>query len=102
MANNWNIPDWLEEKARARDKRCVYCGVKFKDNHRDKASWEHINNKGKDVEEWNIVLCCKSCNSSKGVKKLSDWLESPYCKNRNINNKTVALIIKKYIKEKRS
>mgnify|MGYP001151424370 CR=1 FL=1 len=29
MANNWNIPDWLETEIRERDKKCVYCGVEF-------------------------------------------------------------------------
>lgn len=101
MANKWNIPSWLEKEVRLRDLNCVYCGVKFQNNSCDMASWEHINNKGKDVEKWNIVLCCRSCNSSKGVKNLIDWLNSPYCLNKNINTKTVANIIKKYIVEKR-
>ncbi|MDD2358428.1 MAG: hypothetical protein PHX13_11010 [Thiovulaceae bacterium] len=29
MANNWNIPISLEREVRARDKKCVYCGVDF-------------------------------------------------------------------------
>lgn len=102
MANNWNIPNQLEKTVRRRDKNCVYCHVKFKDNSRDKASWEHINNNEKDIEEWNITLCCKSCNSSKGVKKLLDWLETSYCKGKNINRKTVAKIIRKYIETNKS
>ena len=27
MANNWNIPKWLEDEVRARDKKCVYCSI---------------------------------------------------------------------------
>jgi len=61
------------------------------------ASWEHINNKAKDIEKWNIVLCCRSCNSSKGTKRLEDWFKFPYCLEKNINKKTVARIVKKYI-----
>ncbi len=29
MANNWNIPYWLEKEVRERDHVCVYCGVEF-------------------------------------------------------------------------
>ncbi len=101
MANKWNIPSWLEEDVRRRDISCVYCGVMFKNNSCDMASWEHINNKAKDVEKWNIALCCRSCNSSKGVKNLIDWLKSSYCLDKNINEKTMADIIRKYIADKR-
>lgn len=47
MANNWNIPDWLEKEIRLRDKTCVYCGVVFtsaKISKKTAASWEHIIN----------------------------------------------------------
>jgi 5-methylcytosine-specific restriction endonuclease McrA len=101
MANKWNIPNALEEAVRRRDLVCVYCGIMFNNNACDMASWEHINNKAKDVESWNIALCCRSCNSSKGVKKLEDWFQTSYCFNKNINKKTVANIIKKYITDKR-
>lgn len=100
MANNWNIPDELETKVRKRDKLCVYCNKKFGSNYRNRKTWEHINNKAKDIEGWNIVLCCNSCNASKGAKSLNEWLESNYCVKNNINKKTVADIIKKYIKNK--
>lgn len=98
MANNWNIPDQLEKEVKLRDTACVYCGVKFKKNFRDGASWEHINNRAKDIEKWNIVLCCRSCNSSKGAKNILDWFKSQYCMDNNINAHTVAAIIKSYIK----
>jgi transcription initiation factor TFIIIB Brf1 subunit/transcription initiation factor TFIIB len=101
MANKWNIPKSLEETVRRRDVVCVYCGIVFGNNSCDMASWEHINNKAKDVENWNIALCCRSCNSSKGVKKLESWFETPYCLNKNINKKTVADIVRKYIEEGR-
>ena len=102
MTNNYNIPNWLEEKVRDRDKNCVYCDVKLKNHPRakgtpgDKATFEHIDNDGPPSEE-NIAMCCSSCNSSKGVKKLLDWLDSPYCKKKNISKETVANIIRKYI-----
>jgi hypothetical protein len=52
MANNWNIPGWLEKEVRERDKTCVYCGVGFtpaKVSTRTAASWEHIINNSKII-----------------------------------------------------
>jgi 5-methylcytosine-specific restriction endonuclease McrA len=106
MANNWNIPEWLEKKVRSRDKLCVYCRIKLKEylltkgTPSDKATFEHIDNDGPNDKEWNIAMCCASCNASKGTKKLMDWLETPHCKENNINEKTVANIIKEFIKNK--
>jgi disulfide oxidoreductase YuzD len=102
MANSWDIPNWLEAEVRRRDTICVYCRVPLKEHAQakgspsDKATWEHIDNDGLPVRE-NIALCCAACNASKGVKKLMDWLDSDYCKRRNINKNTVADIIQKYI-----
>ncbi len=101
MANKWNIPDWLEIEVRQRDKTCVYCGTVFtspKVSTKTAQSWEHIINDAKILSIDNIALCCRGCNSSKGQKKLSDWLSSKYCKERNISAESVAEIIKKAIK----
>ena len=100
MANNWNIPKWLEDEVRERDKKCVYCGVEFmptKISKKAAASWEHIINDAKIITRENIVLCCCGCNASKGQKQLSVWLQSKYCQERNINKNTVASIIKQAI-----
>lgn len=102
MTNNYNIPDWLEEKVRSRDTSCVYCHVKLKEYPRtkgtpsDKATFEHVDNDG-PPSEGNIVMCCASCNASKGVKKLSSWFDSQYCKKKNIGKETVANVIRKFI-----
>lgn len=104
MSNNYNIPDWLEKKVKDRDKTCVYCNVKIKEYPRakgtpgDKATFEHIDNDGPPSED-NIAMCCASCNSSKGVKRLLDWFGSSYCKERNIDKETVANVIRKYIED---
>lgn len=101
MANNYNIPNWLEEKVRGRDTLCVYCRIPLKKHSSakgtpgDKATFEHIDNNG-PPSEGNIAMCCAACNASKGVKKLSDWLTSPYCKKKNIDRETVAGIIRAY------
>jgi hypothetical protein len=36
-----------------------------------------------------------ACNSSKGTKKLSEWINSKYCKNKGINKNTVAQVVRK-------
>ena len=97
MVNKWDIPDWLERKVRNRDKFCVYCKVRLKEHpYGHKATFEHIDNNGLPTED-NIAMCCFSCNASKGTEKLLDWLGSPHCKRKKINEKTVARIVKKYI-----
>jgi len=55
-------------------------------------SWEHIINDAKLVNRENIALGCISCNSSKGTKELSVWLESLYCRKRGVRAGTIAPI----------
>lgn len=101
MANNWNIPDWLENEVRARDTSCVYCRKPFTPSNISKksaASWEHIINDETIITRENIALCCCGCNASKGQKKLSVWLKSKYCIEHGITEKSVANIIKQAIK----
>ena len=100
MANNWNIPIWLEEEIRARDTKCVYCGVEFppaNSSARAASSWEHIINDAKIVTKENIALCCRGCNASKGQKQVSIWLQSKYCKERGITRESVAPVIQRAI-----
>ncbi len=58
------------------------------------ATWEHIVKDARTVNRENIARCCFSCNSSKGTKKLSDWLESDYCKKRGVTMETGAAVVK--------
>lgn len=98
QVNRWNIPDWLEREVLDRDTRCVYCGVEFvtpAPSRKTKPSWEHIVNDERIITRENIARCCMSCNASKGAKLLSVWLESTYCRKRNITQDTVALVVKK-------
>ncbi len=100
MANSWNIPAWLEMEVRARDTACVYCGILFtlaKVSKKSAASWEHIVNDEKIITKENIALCCCGCNSSKGQKQLSQWLQSKYCQERGISKESVASIVKQAI-----
>jgi len=102
--NRWNIPEEMEKEIIIRDKNCVYCGIKMIDNvprgvsRKNVATWEHIINDETIITKENIARCCAACNSSKGTKKLSDWINSEYCKYKNININTVALIIKRALK----
>jgi hypothetical protein len=96
MANNWNIPKWLEEETRSRDKTCVYCGAEFTPSHvsmKTCASWEHIINDTSIITRENIVLCCVSCNASKGQKKLEEWLKSSFCVEKGITESSVATVV---------
>ena len=96
--NRWNIPDWLENEVKDRDRHCVYCRVEFgsaKETRKSIATWEHIVNDARIVNRENIARCCVACNSSKGTKRLSDWLESNYCRERGITRDTVADVVKR-------
>ncbi|MDO8553468.1 MAG: HNH endonuclease signature motif containing protein [Candidatus Micrarchaeota archaeon] len=91
MSNDWGIPDWLEQKVRKRDTRCVYCHKIFNNSSKDRATWEHVDNNSKNITESNIALCCASCNSSKSAKSLEAWLKSDYCKNRGITKSSISI-----------
>jgi hypothetical protein len=95
--NRWKIPDWLEREVIQRDRACVYCRVSFEITSSqvgDWPSWEHIVNDARIITRENIVLCCRSCNSSKGSKLLEIWLESSYCKRRGISKDSVAMVVR--------
>ncbi|TGM60099.1 HNH endonuclease [Leptospira meyeri] len=99
--NRWKIPIELENEIRKRDIFCVYCNVMLDEkvskgnSRKNAATWEHIINDATIINFDNIARCCSACNSSKGTKKLADWIKSEYCKKNNININTVAPIIKK-------
>ena len=98
--NNWGIPAWLEKEVIKRDKTCVYCGIQLIEKMPSRgprkavATWEHIINDASVITRENIARCCVACNSSKGKKKLSDWILSSYCLKRGINKDTVAEVVK--------
>ena len=98
--NRWGIPNWLEKEVKMRDKACVYCGVQIMEkvplrgSRRAVATWEHIINDASIITRENIARCCFACNSSKGTKNLSKWIQSSYCKERGINEDTVAEVVK--------
>jgi len=98
--NRWGIPGWLEKEVKARDKACVYCGIQMIEKiprggpRKAVATWEHIINDTSIVTRENIARCCAACNSSKGTKNLSDWMQSSYCEKHGINENTVSEVMK--------
>jgi hypothetical protein len=93
--NRWNIPVWLEREVLERDRSCVYCGISFASAtaRRERPSWEHIINDASIVTRENIALCCIGCNSSKGTRELTVWLQSRYCLSRGITSRSVAPVV---------
>ena len=96
--NKWNLPDWLEREVKDRDRNCVYCRIELgssKESRHSIATWERIVNDARIITRDNIARCCVLCNSSKGTKTLSLWLQSDYCKRRGITKDTVAEVVKR-------
>jgi hypothetical protein len=96
--NKWGIPEKIEKTFLLRDKQCVYCQVLFsKKARKTTASWEHIINDIRITSLENIALCCVSCNASKSTKSLKEWFKTNYCIDNNINENTVAQVVKNHI-----
>jgi hypothetical protein len=85
------------------DQYSVYCHKTFfnPSKHIWRGDWatiEHLNH----LPPWNnsntVAICCGSCNSSRGVKRISDWFKTKYCIDKNINEKTVARTVQEYLK----
>jgi len=64
----------------------------------DWATIEHLNN----LPPWDnantVAICCGSCNSSRGAKKIAHWFKTRYCIDKNINEKTVAKPVQEYLR----
>jgi hypothetical protein len=69
------------------------------------ATIEHLNRKGpinwsEGLQEEELVICCAGCNSSRGAQRLADWFLSQYCRDKGINETTVADEVKQYLQTK--
>ena len=108
---NFGIPDNVLSDLTARDKSCVYCHKTMiypydLQQRRDSATIEHLNCEppfhwSDGLREDGIAMCCGSCNSSRGKKRLTDWFKSQYCIDRNINAETVAPPVKSYLQSEK-
>ena len=104
MKNNYGLSGSELDKIKNRDKACVYCHKAMLDHSvtNSRSDWytiEHLNY----LPPWNnpktVVICCWSCNSSRGNKKIRVWFETSYCLSRNINERSVTETVRKYIHE---
>jgi hypothetical protein len=62
------------------------------------ATIEHFNNDGPFDEKYNVAICCRRCNSSKGAMRLSAWFKTPYCRKKKINEGTIPTPVKEYMR----
>lgn len=109
---NFGIPDEALAELAARDVACVYCRKTMiypysVNDRKNSATIEHLNfeapfhlSDGLKMED--IVMCCGSCNSSRGAKPLPEWFESRYCMERTISEDTVAEPVKNYLDRQRN
>jgi 5-methylcytosine-specific restriction endonuclease McrA len=101
MSNTYGISEQDEREIRARDKTCVYCGILMKQHPHAMAAYgatiEHFNNDGPFKKKYNVAICCRRCNSSKGTMSLSAWFKTAYCREKKINEETVAKPVKEYL-----
>ncbi len=104
MKNNYGLPKDKLKSIFDRDKVCVYCHKQMKEHLKfnNRSDWytiEHLNY----LPPWNnpetVTICCWSCNSSRGNKKIRDWFKTTYCVDRNIKEKTVSKQVQKYLIE---
>jgi hypothetical protein len=102
MSNTYGISKQLEREIRARDKACVYCGILMKQSPHamgaSGATIEHFNNDGPLEAKYNVAICCRRCNSSKGTMRLFAWLKTPYCRKKKINEETISTPVKEYMR----
>jgi len=101
----YKIPEYLLEIIKERDKFCVYCHKKLEElphaigTPHNKATVEHTDDESvENPEEWNVFMCCGSCNSSrqKGNNDWDTWFNSKYCKENGITKSGVAQVVKNY------
>ena len=102
MKNKYGLSEEKLDEIFKRDSKCVYCkkDMKAHTSNYKRVDWysiEHLN----FLPPWNnhetVVICCWSCNSSRGNKKIRDWFASRYCIEKGINYKTVSSVVQIYI-----
>lgn len=113
MKTKHGIPQDQLNEIVIRDSKCVYCQklmIQPYDIHNraDSATIEHLNHRADwySVEDFVsnnkpvhsiVAICCGSCNSSRSDLPLLQWFKTEYCKEHNINAKTVSKVVREYI-----
>ena len=100
MKNKYGIPEIALSRIRKRDTHCVYCGVFIPDRGGKAktkvfATIEHLYPPGNDPT-W-VCFCCNGCNAAHRMP-LRQWFKTQYCIARNINERTVASHVKRFLK----
>ncbi len=100
--NKYGLVEDELNKIRERDRSCVYCHKKMNKPsdcvcQQDWATIEHLNH----LPPWDnistVAICCGSCNSSRGKRRILDWFKSPYCQERGICLESVARSVREYV-----
>lgn len=104
MRNNYGLPKAELQKIFERDIVCVYCEKKMRSHSAEnpRGDWftiEHLNYRPPWNNPATVTICCWSCNSSRGNKKIREWLKTPYCSERGITESSVSIVVQKYITE---
>ena len=103
MANSYGIPTTVEQRLRARDTCCVYCGKPYAPTPcTDRPTIEHLDERPpfrwqQGLTEAGFAICCWSCNASRGKRSLLDWFGTSYCVARGITPATVAEPVRRYL-----
>ncbi len=108
---NFGISDKVLAGLAARDSNCVYCHTAMTypysvNDRKNSSTIEHLNSEApfhisEGLQAEDIVMCCGSCNSSRGAKTLLDWFASRYCLEKNISADTVAEPVKNYLQRQK-
>jgi 5-methylcytosine-specific restriction endonuclease McrA len=72
------IPKALKlELYEEQEHRCAYCGITLYMSIKGDVNTDHIKPliKGGTNDKDNLVVCCKTCNSSKGTKDFEEWVK---------------------------
>ena len=108
--NSFGIPEHVLSELRSRDKDCVYCRKTLIYPYVAKGSTncatiEHLNCDGpflwsNGLQADDLAMCCGSCNSSRGIRTLTDWFRTPDCIEKNINANTVAAPVRSFLERR--
>lgn len=87
-----------QRKAFPSDERCIYCReimitrqeAEAQNRKRDYFTLEHFS-------PTLFSHCCNACQASR-KPSLPDWFEKPYCLSRNINEETVAPVVREWLR----
>jgi len=106
----YGIPKIVLQDLHQTYNKCAYCRRQMvypfnPSERKESATIEHLNLEGpfywdRGLKEEDLVICCGSCNSSRGVKEHKDWFRGNYCLSKEISIETVHHKVRDYIDRK--